>query len=166
MTLSFPIRRIYVAMATTAILATGCGEEVTVSRDEAIEVLVLDGVPRDRAACIIDGADGVIPFARVTGVDTDISEDELTDLAGISAACVFVADTSAGVISGQAEGLGEAEGGGLGLDVDTEIERLITGGFEPAVARCVVEVVLSAPEPTEAAANDSFIAEASRICGS
>lgn len=165
MTRSFPMRPLVGALATVSMLAAGCGEDVSVSRDEAIEVLVLDGVPRDRAACIVDGADGVIELAKVTGVDADISEDELADLAGISATCVFVDDTGAGVIDAQPEGLGEAEGGGLGIDTDTEIERLITGGFEPAVARCVVEVVLTAPEPSEAAANDTFIAEAARICG-
>ncbi len=145
------------------LLAAACGEDVEVGRDEAIEVLVLDGVPRERAECIIDGADGVISLAKVTGVDTDITEDELTDLARVSASCVFIDDTSVGVIDDQPREL-DAEGAGIEFDIAAEVERLVSGGIAPAVAECVGIALSASPDPAAAAASDNFLTEAVRIC--
>ncbi|MEM9466150.1 MAG: hypothetical protein AAGA90_12295 [Actinomycetota bacterium] len=157
-------RRGLATIALVATAAAGCAEDVSVSRNEAIEVLVLDGVSRERAECIVDGADGVLSFAKVTGVDAEISEDELADLARVSASCVFVDDTTAGVIGNDVAGLDEAEGGGLDVDIEAEIERLVSGGLGRTVAECVGFAISVSPDPAVAAASDSFLAEAIRSC--
>ena len=156
--------RLSVTVALVSAIAVGCGEDVDVSRDEAVEVLVLDGVARERAECIADGADGVLSFAKVTGVDTDIDEDELADLARISASCVFVDDT-AGIIGGESTSLEEQEGGGgVAFDVQEEMERLVSAGLAPSIAECVGAALVGSPDPATAAASDSFMAEVVQIC--
>lgn len=159
-----PLRRI-VLSAVAALFAAGCGEDVDVGRDEAIEVLVLDGVSRDRAVCIVDGVDGIVSFEKVTGVDPDIDEDELADLAAVSAGCAVIDDSSAGVIGGDQDSGDIDEGGGIALDIDDEIERLIGGGLDPIVAECVRSALFAASDPAVAVESENFVTEAIRICG-
>ena len=119
------MRRLFVAVAVMALAVVGCAEDVDVSRDEAIEVLVLDGVPRDRAVCIVDGIDGLVDLAKVTGVDPEINEDELADLASVSGSCVTSSDDTTSVIdanSPEAQ-LEISEGGGI---EETIAERIAT----------------------------------------
>ena len=158
------MRRLLAVVAVAAMAVVGCAEDVDVSRDEAIEVLVLDGVPRDRAVCIVDGATGVLSYAKLTGVEPEITSDELADLAGISAQCTVVDDTSAGVVSGDSGDLDTAEGGGLAVDIDAEVERLIASGLAPRLAECVGEALESAVDPSMVTIDESFITEAIRFC--
>ncbi len=147
-----------------ALLLAACGEDVDVGRDEAIEVLVLDGVPRERAECIVDGLDGVVPFDKVTGVDPDISEDQLADLAGVSATCTVIDDTSAGIVGGGQSGGEIEEGGGVAVDIDAEVERLVSGGLDPMVGDCVRSALFAAADPAGAVESENFVTEAIRIC--
>ena len=159
-------RRVIVALGFGALVLAGCSEDVDVSRDEAVEVLVLDGVDRDRAVCIVDGVDGQVAFARVTGVDPDITEDELATLATVSAGCVFDDGTDASVLDVDAPEaqLEISEGGGISADVDARIDALVTGGLDPQVADCVGSAVLASDDPAQALANPNFVTEAIRVC--
>ncbi|MEM9203692.1 MAG: hypothetical protein AAGC53_18785 [Actinomycetota bacterium] len=153
-----------VATIAVSLLAMSCSSGVDVSRDEAVELLVLDGVPRERAVCIVDGINGEVSLAKITGVDPDMSDDELTSLATASSACV-VLDPSTGVIgTGPAIDPDLSEGGELALDIDAEIERLIVGGIERSVGECVRAALYATPDPIAALESDNFVSEALRIC--
>ena len=156
-------RRCSVVFAAAIVLATACSENVTVGRDEAIEVLVLDGVSRERARCIVDGVDGIVGLAKVTGIDPDLTEGELADLARVSSSCVFVDETSFEVVEGEPEELDEEEGD-LEFDIDAEVERLVNGGIAPEVAKCVGVALSVSSDPAIAADSDSFLTETLRIC--
>lgn len=160
------MRRLLAVVAVTATTVVGCAEDVDVSRDEAIEVLVLDGVPRDRAVCIVDGIDGLVDLAKVTGVDPEINEDELADLASVSGSCVTSSDDTASVIdanSPEAQ-LEISEGGGIEETIAERIETLVTGGLDPMVGECVGQAIAASSDPLASLANGNFITEAISVC--
>lgn len=161
------MRRCLTALAF-ALALTACTEDVDVSRDEAVEVLVLDGVPRSRAECIVDGIDGLVDFAKVTGVDPVINEDELADLASVSGSCVDESDRDAraGVLDGDAPEarLEVSEGGGIADAIAERVETLVTGGLDPIVGECVGSAIGASSDPSASLVNGNFITEAIRVC--
>ncbi|MEM8707280.1 MAG: hypothetical protein AAGE98_12535 [Actinomycetota bacterium] len=161
------MRRIGAALFVASVVFAGCAEDVDVSRDEAIEILVLDGVPRDRAVCIVDGVDGVVDLAKVTGVDPVINEDELADLAAASGMCTTAISDSSSIVdpdSPEAQ-LDVAEGGGITAEIDARVDALVTGGLDPAVGECVRSAIAASDDPAAALANANFLTEAIGVCG-
>ncbi|MEO0492972.1 MAG: hypothetical protein AAF081_06120 [Actinomycetota bacterium] len=148
------------------LLGAACAETVEVGRDEAVEVLVLDGVDRDRAVCIVDGIDGIVDLAKVTGVDPEITEDELADLASVSGSCTSPSEDGASIVDrGSPEAqLDIAEGGGITAEVEARVATLVTGGLDPVVGECVGAALLAADDPAAALANGNFITEAISVC--
>ena len=158
--------RALAVVAAVALTVVGCTEDVDVSRDEAIEVLVLDGVPRERAVCIVDGIGGLVDLAKVTGVDPEIDEDELADLASVSGSCVTERGDTASVLdanSPEAQ-LEISEGGGISDAIADRIETLVTGGLDPMVGECVGQAIEASSDPLASLANGNFIAEAISVC--
>ena len=162
------MRRTLVAVGIgAALLAGGCAEDVDVSRDEAIEVLVLDGVPRNRAVCIVDGVDGLVDLAKVTGVDPEINEDQLADLASVSGSCVTATSDGSTVLdsnSPEAQ-LDVSEGGGIDEAIAERMAALVTGGLDPIVGECVGQAIGASNDPVASLANGNFITEAISVCG-
>ena len=160
------MRRLLLLVVVGALALAACAEDVDVSRDEAIEILVLDGVPRDRAICIVDGVDGLIDLAKVTGVDPEIGEDDLADLASVSGSCTSSIEARSSVIDPDSPEvqLDVAEGGGIVADIEARIETLVTGGLDPIVGECVGSAILASADPEAALANANFLTEAIGVC--
>lgn len=149
-----------------AVVAASCADHVEVGRDEAIELLVIDGVPRDKAVCIVDQVSLDVDLARVTGVDPDITDRELAVLAAATAGCRIidldqptVLDPDDPTVAGEL-----SEGGTLEGAVDERVDDLIMGGLAPSVARCVGEAILASADPATAVMSDTYVGEAIRVC--
>ena len=144
---------------------TACSDDVEVGREEAIELLVLDGVERDKAVCIVDRIRADVDLARVTGVDPAISDDELAQLAAVTAGCRIVGEEQPTVIDDDSSfGPGLLEGGSVDELVEERVADLTTGGLAPAVARCTGAAILASSDPAENLDDETFVAEAIRIC--
>ena len=118
-------------------------------------MLVLDGVSRERARCIVDGVDGIVGLAKVTGIDPDLTEGELADLARVSSSCVFVDQPRANRKNSTRRKV-------ISSSTST-LERLVNGGIAPEVAKCVGVALSVSSDPAIAADSDSCT-ETLRIC--
>ena len=153
-----------VALALVVGLAlAGCADDVEVGRDEAIEILVLDGIERDKAVCIVDRIEGDVAFERLTGVDPDITDEELETIAAVTAGCRIVGDETPTIVEDEPVG-GRVEGGLIDVAVEDRVDDLITGGLAPEVAMCVGAAIRGSSEPAAMVDDDNFVAEAIRVC--
>ena len=160
------MRRLLAAVVPLVLVAA-CGDPVEVGFEEAIEILILDGLDRQEAECIVGRADGVIDLARVTGVEPEITEEELATLATISSSCrsVVVDDaTIAGGQEGPTGSFGLVEGATVEQTIEQYVQSLVTGGLDPAVGPCVETALLGARDPIDAMRDPTFVAEALRLC--
>lgn len=141
----------------------GCADDVEVGRDEAIEILVLDGIERDKAVCIVDRIEGDVALERLTGVDPNITDEELATVAAVTAGCRIVGDENPTIVEDEPFG-GRVEGGLIDVAVDERVDDLITGGLAPEVALCVGAAISGSSEPGAMVDDDNFVAEAIRVC--
>ena len=159
------MRRLAGLILVVGLGVTACSDDVEVGREEAIELLVLDGVERDKAVCIVDRIRADVDLARVTGVDPSITEDELAQLAAVTAGCRIVGDEQPTVVDDDSSfGPGILEGGSVDEMVEARVDDLMTGGLAPAVARCAGAAILASSDPAENLDDETFVAEAIRIC--
>lgn len=155
--------RVACALVVAGLVAGGCADDVEVGRDEAIEILVLDGIERDKAACIVDRIDGDVALERLTGVDPEITDAELATVASVTASCRIVGDETPTVVEDEPAG-GRVEGGLVDVAVEQRVDDLITGGLDPVVALCVGSAILGSSEPESMVDDENFVAEAIRVC--
>ena len=141
---------------------SACADDVEVGRDEAIEILVLDGIERDKAVCIVDRIEGEVALERLTGVDPEITDDELATVAAVTAGCRIVGDENPTVV--EDEPGGRVEGGLVDAAVDERVDDLITGGLAPEVALCVGNAIRGSSDPGTLVDDANFVAEAIRVC--
>lgn len=146
-----------------ALVASSCARSVTLGYEEAIEVMVLDGVDRTRANCIVSALDGELDLAKVTGLDVELAEDELALLATTSSRCAPVLATSGGVVGGlplTGATVGEDVGGSDGvIDVESEVFGMVQQGLDPTIADCVIVRLSVYPDPGEVLADDLRFSE-------
>ncbi|GEM_PF-2545159 len=153
------------AFALTGLAASACAGGVNVSDDEAVEILVLDGVVREEASCIVDSIDHTMDLAAVTGVSGTLSESDLSRLAAIAATCRVPVDFGGGSTGDEPEvALEVSEGGGTDEAIDAAIDGLLAGGLDRQIAECVRAIVSAADNPVAMVANPEFLAEAIRLC--
>ncbi len=146
-----------------ALLAAGCSRGDALGSDEAIEILVLDGVAREKADCIITSLDGAIGLEKITGIDSEITDEELALLAQTNAGCASDTGSPAGVVAGT--GLpADLEGFDPGSDVDEKIDELVVGGLDPVLAECLRAAVWASEDPHESVEDLDFLSEAAAIC--
>lgn len=141
-----------------ALLASSCSRSVTLGYEEAVEVMVLDGVDRARAACIVSVLDGELELAKVTGLDVDLSDDELSLLAATSSRCAPALAAPGGIVGGApideasiaaAIAAAEAE-----VDIDTAVYRMVEEGLDPTIAECLIVRLAGSFDPAEVLADD------------
>ncbi len=147
-----------------AVAIPSCSRGTVLGDNEAIEILVLDGVERPKAECIISSLDGAIDLERVTGISPDLTDNEIALLARTSATCAIEVEGSDAVNSGP--GLPEEPDDleRLPADVDERIDGLVAGGLNPVLAECLRAAVMATPDPAIAVADFVFLSEAILIC--
>ena len=140
-----------------ALVASSCARSVTLGSEEAIEVMVLDGVDRARATCIVSALEHDVDLAKITGLDVDLTEEELALLASTSARCAPALAATGGVVGGSppAEpGLGETSGETGAIDVDAAVYRMVEEGLDPTLADCLIVALEVYPDSAEILADD------------
>jgi hypothetical protein len=150
-----------VALAV-GLLAAACGRGDSLGSEEAVEILVLDGIERRRAECIVTSLDGALDLEKVTGLDTDLDDSELVLLSEASASCVSAIPDTGGVT-------GEAPAEDLLLteplvDIEAVVADLVVGGVDAEVAACVGELVTAAVDQFSAAGDEGFLANSLLTC--
>jgi hypothetical protein len=138
-------------------VASSCARSVTLGYEEAIEVMVLDGVDRARATCIVSSLEEELDLAKVTGLDIDLDEGELAALAAASSRCAPALAAVGGVVGGSPlieTSLAEELGDGVAVDVQAEIYRMVEEGLDPTLADCLIVGLSVYPEPADVLADD------------
>lgn len=140
-----------VPLIVVALVVTSCARSVTLGHEEAVEVMVLDGVSRGQADCVVSALDGQLGLEKITGLDVNLSDDELTLLGDTSARCTPLMAVSAGVLTtgqpmdefsiAQQDGL---VGGDLSLD--DVVLKMIADGLEADIGDCLLVELELAPD--------------------
>jgi hypothetical protein len=143
-----------VAVVTFVVMSLssgGCARSETLGYEEAIEVMVLDGVDRDRATCIVSALEGELPLAKVTGLDLGLDDAELTLLAATSARCAPTLVTGVGSFGGGATTDAAPDVAPAAttapLDVDAAVYRMVDEGLDATLAGCLILAVDAQPDP-------------------
>ena len=138
-----------ILVIVVGLLGSSCARSVALGYEEAVEVLVLDGVDRARATCIVAALDGELDLAKVTGLEVDLDDEELAVLASTSSACAPALAATAGVVGGSqlAEASLEAELGASVIEVETEVYRMVEEGLDPTIADCLIVRLRDHPDP-------------------
>jgi len=155
--------RIAVGLVALALLSGACSRGNKLDPSEAVEILVIDGVDRAQAVCLISDLAGKIPLEKVTGVDTDLTAEQIDTLAASSAACKVPITGGGGVVGG-VDPASQLEGAGPSPDRNALVVDLVRGGMDPAVAGCLADATLGAPDPVAALADDQYRAKALLEC--
>ena len=160
------VRSALIVVGALAVLAASCGRGGGLGIDEATEILVIDGVERRRAECIVDRLAGDVALPKITGLDTDLNDAELVALSEASESCAEVLVDIGGVTGGRA---GEASAEDElwweeEPDIESLVDDLVRGGVEPEAATCVGRAVEESPEPDLAAVDQRFLADALLVC--
>ncbi|MEQ8840260.1 MAG: hypothetical protein RIB98_04715 [Acidimicrobiales bacterium] len=136
-------------LALSVAMMTSCARSVTLGLDEAVEVMVLDGVDRTRATCIVTALDGRLDLRKVTGLDPELDENDLLLLSATSADCAPAVAPSE--VDGELpeDPLSVADAPPIVTldDVEDEIARRVADGLDPAVADCLVVRLAALPDP-------------------
>ncbi|MEZ5244989.1 MAG: hypothetical protein R2707_07830 [Acidimicrobiales bacterium] len=142
-------------------VGTSCARSVTLGSEEAVEVLVLDGVDRTRASCIVSALDGELDLTKVTGLDVNLDDDELALLARISSQCAPALAATAGVVGGSplTEADLESELQTPTIDVEAELYRMVEEGLDPTIVGCLLVRLRDHPEPAVLFADDVRFSE-------
>jgi hypothetical protein len=139
----------------------GCSRGGDLTTDDAIEILVLDGVPRDQASCIVAQIGDAVSLEKLTGVDPTLEDEHIEVITAASAACSIRPDGDIGGVIGGDQIAYEIER--LNADVETiiqaRIDELVTGGLDPIAAECLRMAALGEDDPLEAASNLDFLSD-------
>ena len=132
-----------VPLIVVALVVTSCARSVTLGHEEAVEVMVLDGVNRGQADCVVSALDGQLRLEKITGLDVNLSDDELTLLGDTSARCAPLMAAGTGVLNnGQLlDEFAIAEQDGLvggDLSLDDVVLQLIADGLEADIGDCLL----------------------------
>ncbi|MEM7142011.1 MAG: hypothetical protein AAF548_13375 [Actinomycetota bacterium] len=136
-----PVVRPLTMIAMLAIVAASCGRGTTLGPEEAVEVMVLDGVDRGRAVCIVDALHDDMDLAKVSGLDVSLDDDELRLLATTSAQCApALALNGTMTIGGVplSEATVAAEIAAADATIEEQVDQLVAQGLEFAVGQCVL----------------------------
>lgn len=164
-------RRLATVLLAAVVLVTAtCSRGSDLDADDAVELLVLDGLERSDAECLVLEIGDRLDLAEVAGISGDLDADELSVLFEASRSCrpTTVGDSS-GVIGGaggtleELNDLGESEEVAT-LDVEGIVAELLRGGLEPDTAVCVAMALLSSPDPAVAVSDDARKVDAIVAC--
>lgn len=148
-----------------ALMAGACSRGSELGPKEAVEILVIDGVDRGQAVCMVSDLAGKMSLEKVTGISTDLSVEEIATLAASSAACKLPIARGGGVVGGS-DPAGRLEDSGLVPDRPKLVADLVRGGMDPVVAGCLADSTLAAPDPVAALGDEQYRANALLECES
>lgn len=138
-------------LVVSTLLAGACARAETLGYEEAIEVMVLDGVDRDRATCIVSALEGELPLAKVTGLDLGLDDAELSLLAATSARCAPALVTTIGALGGGTTALSGPDVAPAATtappDVEAAVYRMVDEGLDATLAPCLIVAVDAHPDP-------------------
>lgn len=154
--------RLVIAVAVAgALLASSCARGDTFEPEAAIEVMVLEGVDRVRATCVVRGLDGRLDLAKVAGLDVDLDDEELVMLTVATSECTPTLGDAGGVVGGDSLDPVSALAGQPNLDQSSAVEvmvgELVLGGLDPSVGDCLVEKILASEDPDAALRGDEML---------
>lgn len=160
---------VMVAMVIGVLVLGGCGRSTRLGPEEAVEVMVLDGVARARADCMIAALDGELDFAKVTGLDVDLDPAEVDLLSSTASQCAPAVGFGGGVLDGASAGQSEAEvvaaqAAAAEVDVEAEVYRMVDEGLDPALTSCLVNRLNADVDPTETIADVYALAAVTVDC--
>jgi len=150
-----------------SILASTCARGSHFGSDDAVEILVLDGMSREEATCLVNAVEGDLDLAEVTGVSGDLDSGELEALFHASRGCQPVTRAgTGGTIGGSFDDLGDLEELDEAGDIDVEgvVADLLLGGLDPEIAVCVASILLADSDPTLAVSDDDRKLDAIVAC--
>ena len=154
-------------VALVGLVGSTCARGSDFGADDAVEILVLDGMSRDEASCLVDAVAGELDLAEVTGVSGDLDSDELETLFEASRGCqpITVSGTG-GTFGGTFEDLGDLEEleETIELDVEGAVADLLRGGLDPETALCVATMLLNSSDPAVAVSDDDRKLDAIVAC--
>ncbi len=161
--------RPWIAFALAGVLVTSaCSRGDSLDPVAAVEVLVLDGVDREQAVCVIDTVDGRLDLAKVTGLDVDLTPEELSLLAAATGNCRTAMVEYGGVLGGDVAGLDPLRAGAEAngdLGVERFVEDLVAGGLDTEVGVCVLDALLRSAQPEVDIADDRTVVSLMVDCG-
>jgi len=154
------VSRFALLVVLVALVASACARTETFGPDEAIEVMVLDGVDRARATCILATLDGQLDLEKVTGLDVDLDETELALLSTASMVCAPVLTGGGGVIGGsgfldEEDIQAQRDAAKLENRIEDRVWALVEEGLDPLIGNCVIDAVTVLDDP-RAALDDVF----------
>ncbi|MDG2026095.1 MAG: hypothetical protein P8J50_03235 [Acidimicrobiales bacterium] len=135
-----------------SLLASSCGRSTTLGPVEAVEVMVLDGIDRGRAVCIVDALDDDLDLAKVSGLEVDL-DDERQLLAATSAQCAPALALNGTIHFGESpmnEAAIAAEILGASATIEDRIGALVDEGLDFSVGQCLDRQLALLPAPHEA----------------
>lgn len=141
-------------LALVALLASACSRATTLGPEEAVEVMVLEGVDRSRALCVVRILDGQLELAKIAGITVDLTEEELALLSTTSSVCAPAYGTGGGVLGGSSD-LTEAmvaqqnAAARTREDLDSEVFALVDAGLDRSIALCLVSKLRVIDDPQE-----------------
>lgn len=149
-------------MIAVALVVGACGRADTLGPEEAVEVMVLDGIDRGRAICIVETVGADIDLAKVSGLEVGLTDDELRLLAGTSAQCAPALALNGPVVLGQ-QPLDEAAVAASLAEtneaLDAGVARLVDDGLEYVVGQCLAGRIDAMDDPHAAFADLTVRAE-------
>jgi hypothetical protein len=154
------VSRLALLAVLIALVASACARTETLGPDEAIEVMVLDGVNRARATCILATLDGQLDLEKVTGLDVDLDENELAMLSTASMVCAPALAGGGGIIGGSGfldeEGIqAQHDAATLENRIEDRVYALVEEGLDPAIGNCLIAAVAVLDDP-QTALDDVF----------
>lgn len=148
------------------LMASACSRSDSLGADEAIEVLVLDGVDRARASCIVNNLEGQIDLRKITGFDLDLDDHELAALSALSSICAPALGSGGGLIAGGGVVNDPLSGETAAEEADVEIAvyRMVDEGLEAGLANCLILELSALEDPVAVLDDDVALASAIVAC--
>lgn len=135
------------------LLASSCGRSTTLGPVEAVEVMVLDGIDRGRAVCIVDALDDDLDLAKVSGLEVDLDDDELQLLAATSAQRTPALALNGTIHFGESPMNEAAIAAGIlaaSATIEDRIGALVDESLDFSVGECLDRQLALLPAPHEA----------------
>jgi len=160
--------RIGTALTVGLLLTGSCSRGSDLTVDDAIEILVFDGVRRDQAACIVTKIGDDVSLEKLTGVDAELADEHIEIISAASASCAVEPTGDLGGVIGGEQIADELER--LTADIEAiiqvRIDELVVGGLDPVEAECLRLATLGEEDPLAAASDLEYLSDVLVLCQS
>lgn len=158
------------ALFGACLVVTSCARGGGIGGEEAVELLVLDGLERRVAECVVTMVKNELELPEVTGVSGSLDSDELQILLEASAACRPAAGVSSeGTFGGPSlstdlDALELLDSEMELLDATEVVADLMRGGYDPDLTICVANTLFQAPDAAIAVTDETRQLDAMLAC--